>query len=89
MKAYKQPDKTIPRVKNGHHKDWLDAIREGRSASADFDYGARLSEIGLLGMIAIRMGGMKLTYDGGAMRFANSEAANRLLSPPFRSGWKL
>ncbi|MBU4460680.1 MAG: Gfo/Idh/MocA family oxidoreductase [Verrucomicrobia bacterium] len=89
MKAFKMPDKTIPRVKNGHHRDWLDAIREGRSAGADFDYGARLSEIGLLGMIAIRMGGMKLTYDGDAMRFANSEAANRLLGPPLRPGWTL
>jgi hypothetical protein len=49
----------------------------------------QLSEIGLLGMIAIRMGGMKLTYDGDAMRFANSEAANRLMIPPCRSGWKL
>jgi predicted dehydrogenase len=89
MKAYKQPDKSIPRIKGGHHRDWLDAVREGRPSNAGFDYGARLSEIGLLGMIAIRMGGLKLNYDGAAMRFTNSEAANRMLSPMFRPGWSL
>ena len=89
MKEYRPPDKSIPRIRGSHYQDWLDAIREGRPANAGFDYGARLSEIGLLGMIAIRMDGLKLAYDETAMRFTNSEAANRYLTPTFRAGWNL
>ncbi len=73
----------------GHYRDWLDAIREGRQASSPFDYGARLSEVGLLGIVAISMSGQKLLYDEKAMRFTNNEAANKFLAPEFRDGWKL
>lgn len=89
MQAYKRPEKSLPRVKAGHYRDWLDAIREGRQASSPFDYGARLSEVGLLGIIAIRMSGQKLEYDEKAMRFTNNEAANKFLAPQFRNGWTL
>ena len=89
MQAYKRPAKTLPRVKGGHYRDWLDAIREGRQASSPFDYGARLSEVGLLGTIAIRMSGTKLLYDEKAMRFTNCEAANKFLTPQYRNGWSL
>ena len=89
MKAYKRPDRTIPRVKAGHYVDWLDAIREGRQASSPFEYGTRLSEIGLLGMVAIRMTGKKLLYNEKKMKFTNCDEANKWLNPPYRKGWKL
>ena len=44
----KQPEQRIPRVKN-HHWDWLEAIRTGRPAGSNFDYGGPLTELGLLG----------------------------------------
>jgi len=90
MKAYKRPEPKIPRVPRGDHQhDWLNAIREGRQAGSPFEYGGRLSEIGLLGVIAIRMTGQKLQYDEKATRFTNSDEANRWLNPPYRSGWSL
>lgn len=89
MKAYKRPEPKIPRVRVSHQQDWLNAVREGRPAGSPFDYGGRLSEIGLLGVIAIRMTGQKLEYDEKAMRFTNVEQANRWLSPPYRTGWSL
>jgi len=89
MKEYKRPDKTIPRVAAGHHKDWLNAIREGRQASSPFSYGARLSEIGLLGMIAVRMTGKKLLYNEVKMQFSNCDEANKWLIPSYRKGWSL
>ena len=90
MQEYKRPERTIPRVKHGDHQgDWLDAIREGRQAGSPFEYGGRLSEIGLLGLIAIRMGGRRLVYDEQAVRFTNCTEANALLNPKFREGWKL
>ncbi len=89
MQAYKRPDKTIPRVRDGHYKDWLNAIREGRQASSPFEYGARLSEVGLLGMIAIRMAGRRLEYDAKSMKFTNCDEASKWLNPPYRKGWNL
>ncbi|MCX6907094.1 MAG: Gfo/Idh/MocA family oxidoreductase [Verrucomicrobia bacterium] len=89
MRAYKRPEPKIPRVRGGHQKDWLDAIRDGRQAGSPFEYGGRLSELGLLGVIAIRMAGKKLLYNERAMRFTNSPEATRLLNPPYRNGWKL
>jgi hypothetical protein len=89
MKAYKRPEPSIPRVRMSHQKEWLQAIREGRQAGSPFEYGGRLSEIGLLGVIALRLPGQKLQYDEKAMRFTNNDEANRWLNPPSRKGWEL
>jgi predicted dehydrogenase len=88
MKAYKQPPKTIPRAKE-HHQDWLDAIRGKTKAGSDFSYGGPLTEIALLGVIAIRLLGQELKWDGAAMRITNSEEANGMITPKFREGWTL
>ncbi len=88
MQAYKRPQPSIPRVKE-HHDDWLRAIREGRKAGSDFTYGGPLTEIAMLGVIALKMPGTKLEWDAEAMRFTNSDAANRHVDPPYRQGWTL
>jgi hypothetical protein len=89
MKAYKQPEKTIPRAGN-HHADWCDAIIEGRKAGSDFhDYGGPLTQIGLLGAIAIRYPTQTLEWDAEAMRFTNFADANQHVTPTFRQGWSL
>ena len=92
MKAYKQPPKTLPRVK-GHHNDWLQAIKNGKQAGSNFDYGGPLTEIARLGIIAIRQThgglGQKLEWDSENMRFTNCPEANQLINPPYREGWTL
>ena len=88
MRAYKLPPKSIPRAKE-HHEDWLDAIRTGGKAGSDFSYGAALSEIGMLGVVAGRFPGAKLEWDGENMKFTNNAAADALLTPEYRSGWSL
>lgn len=85
----KKHEQKIPRVRTSHQGDWLDAIRAGRQAVSPFEYGGRLSELGLLGVIAIQMTGKKLQYDEQAMRFTNSDEATRLLTPSYRAGWRL
>ena len=89
MKAYKLPEKTLRRTNKGHHWDWINAIRTNTPAGSNFEYGGAMTEVGLLGMIAIRMGGKKLEYDAKAMRFTNSDEANKHLAPPYRKGWSL
>ena len=84
----KLPEERIPRVKN-HHWDWLEAIRTGRTAGSDFDYGGPLTELGLLGAIAIRYPTQKLEWDSAAMRFTNFTDANALLNTKYAAGWSL
>jgi len=87
MKEYKQPSPTLPRVR-GHHEDFLDAIREGKKAGSDFAaYGAPLTEIAMLGIIAASFPGRKLTWDTEAMRFTDCDEANALVAPKGREGW--
>lgn len=88
MREYKLPEKKLPRVR-GHHWDWITAIREGRKAGSDFSYGGPLTEIAMLGVIAIRFAGTKLHWDAQAMRFTNCEEANFWINPPYREGWSL
>jgi len=88
MKAYKLPPEKLPRVKN-HHEDWLHAIKTGTQAGSNFDYGGPLTEIAQLGIIATKMLGQRLEWDGPNMRFTNCPEANRHLNPPYRKGWTL
>ena len=56
---------------------------------SDFSYGGPLTEIALLGVIAIKMAGTKLEWDAANMRFTNSAEANQYVNPPYRDGWGL
>jgi len=88
MKAYRRPSQTLPRVRN-HHYDWLHAVKTGGKAGSNFDYGGPLTEIALLGAIAIRHLGQKLEWDAPNARFTNCAEANQFINPPYRQGWTL
>jgi len=88
MKEYKLPEKKLPRTK-GHHQDWLEAIRSGKKAGSDFSYGGPLTELALLGVIAIKLAGTKLQWDAAKTCFPNCPEANQFVKPPYRSGWTL
>jgi predicted dehydrogenase len=88
MKEYRQPERKIPRVR-GHHEDWLRAIRAGGKAGSDFSYGGPLTELAMLGVIALKFPGTKLEWDAAGTRFANCDEANQHLNPPYRQGWSL
>ncbi|MBI4659481.1 MAG: twin-arginine translocation signal domain-containing protein [Verrucomicrobia bacterium] len=55
MESYARPASTLPRPK-GHRRDWLDACKGGKPAGSNFEYAARLTEIVLLGNVALRVG---------------------------------
>jgi hypothetical protein len=86
MREYKQPPKRIPRLK-GHHREFFDGIRAGKKTESDFVYGGPLTEIALLGVIATRLLGQELRWDGGPFR--KNEAASAMMKPEFRKGWGL
>ena len=82
------PAEKIPRVK-GHAWDWIEAIRTGRQAGSNFDYGGPLTQVALLGLIAIRFPGQTLKWNDKAMKFTNNNEANTHLRASYRSGWTL
>lgn len=88
MQAYQKPPKTLPRVKN-HYVDWLNAIRNKQKAGSDFSYGGQLTELALVGIIAIKFLGEKLLWDGKTAKFTNNSEANKFIQPQFRNGWSL
>ncbi len=82
------PPQTIERVA-GHHIDWINAIKTGKPASANFNYGGPLTETVLLGVVASRFRNQRIEWDAAGMKVANLEEANALIYPEFREGWKI
>ena len=92
MREYRQPKKTIPRVPEGHQGDWIRACKEGkngRAASSNFSYGGSLTEMVLLGTVAIRNRDTVLKWDSVKAEFTNNENANNMLKSNYRKGWTL
>jgi predicted dehydrogenase len=87
MRQYKRPPRTIPRSK-GHHRDWIDACKGGPAPSSNFDYAGPMTEVILLGNVAIRTG-EKLNWDGQNMRATNCSEADRYIRPEYHNGWTL
>jgi len=72
----------------GHYKEWIEACKGGKPAGCNFDIGGPLTEMTLLGNIAIRTG-KKLNWDGENMKFTNVPEANDYLHYEYRDGWTL
>ena len=89
MKAYKQPEPTIPRITCSHEQDWINAVKNGTKANANFDYSGPLTEAVLLGNIAKKFPDRILKYDAGNMKITNDEEANKYISREYRQGWTL
>ena len=92
MQEYKRPPKTLRRVTEGHEGDWIRACKEGPGGvppSSPFEYGGALTEMVLLGVLAIRMKDQRLEWDSQKLRFTNNEKANDLLRIQYRDGWTL
>ncbi|MHC4552151.1 MAG: Gfo/Idh/MocA family protein [Planctomycetota bacterium] len=87
MKAYKRPPKTLPRSK-GHHRNWVDACKNGTQAVSNFEYGARLTEFVLLGNIAIRTG-KRIKWDGEKMTVKGQPHLDALIGQEYPKEWDL
>lgn len=90
MKEYKRPDKTIPRSP-GIHEEWIAAIKQGKKSTTDFSYAGPLTEMMLLGNIALKMQEQRavLQWDAEKMEFTNFPEANQFLHMEYRPGWEL
>jgi len=89
MDAYKQPPKTIPRITGSHEQDWARACKGGEPACSNFDYSGPLTEMVVMGNLAIRYPQKKLEWDGENMQVTNFPEANDYVQTHYREGWTL
>ena len=66
---------------------WIAACKGGPQPLAAFETQAPVTEAFLLGCIAQRLPGERIEWDTAAMRAKGSEAANKLVDPPYRGNW--
>lgn len=70
--------------KTNHYNEWIDAAMGRGNCSADFDYGAVLTIVCLLGVVATSFPGRRLAWDAGSMRFTDNVEADSLLAATYR-----
>jgi hypothetical protein len=93
MKEFRRPEPSIPRVtalreRNGHHKNFVDACLGGPPAGSNFDYAGPLTEIVLLGNVALRAG-KRIEWDSAKMSITNAPELNHLTRREYRSGFSI
>ena len=82
------PDQTYPRSP-GVYQEWIDACKGSGKTGAGFpDHAGPLTEVVLLGNLAVRTG-HAIEWDASRMRAVNVPEANRFLDEEYREGWSL
>ena len=87
FEGFQGPAESIPRSP-GHYKEWVDACRGGAPAYSNFDVAAYLTEIILLGCVALQTG-KKLEWDGPAMKAKNAPESAQYVKREYRKGWEV
>jgi predicted dehydrogenase len=87
--SFGKPAERLPRIPNENHQmNWVDAAKGKTPTSCPFEYAAKLTEVMLLGVVALRAG-KRIEYDAANMRVTNVPAANQYLEREARAGWSV
>jgi glutathionyl-hydroquinone reductase len=78
---------TLPRSP-GHQRNFLDCVKSRALTESHLEYVYRMTTPMYLGAISFRLG-RPLLWDAERERIVGDEAANRLLSCPYRAPWWL
>lgn len=84
--AAKEIPVTIPRCSAGHLGEWVEAIRTGSKTFSDFDRGGHLTEIGLAGIVALRLQ-KNIAWDGPNMKAPGTPEADAFVHQQDRTKW--
>ena len=85
--AIKAVPESIPRSK-GHNQEWFDMMKGGAPSYSNFSIAGYLTEIILLGCIALKVGkGVKMEWDGPNMKSPNCPQAAKFVKRDSRTGW--
>lgn len=80
MKETPKPPEVSFRCKAGNHlQNWVMACKGEDEAMSEFDYAGPLSEIIVLGDLAMMHPGRKLLWDAENMKITNDDEANNSL----------
>lgn len=90
MRETQFPPKTIPRVPDGDpHQEWVNACKGGPRPGSNFDYAGPLTEMVLLGNVAIQARGRKVRWNAEGMKIPGEPVLTRMLRPRHRAGFKI
>jgi len=79
--------KTVRRVAS-EDAEWIEACKGGPKPLSSFDYSSRLTEMVLLGNLAVRLG-KEIEWDSATLKARNAPEADVLIRRPYRKGWDL
>lgn len=82
-----RPERSIPKS-IGHHNEWVDAIKNDRTTTCNFDYSGALSEAVMLGVVSFRSQ-QAIQWDAENLKVKNDEGAQQLIHKEYRKGWSL
>ena len=88
MEAARAVPKTMPRS-IGHYEEWLAACKGGPKAMSNFDYAGPLTEIALVGVLALRAPGRRLEWDSPGLKVRGAPELDALIRTEYRKGWAL
>jgi predicted dehydrogenase len=78
------PEPSIPRVPaGGPHMEWVRACKGGPTPGSNFDYAGPLTEMVLLGNLAIRAKGNRILWDSENLKVTNMPELNKYVKPAF------
>lgn len=94
--SYRPPRRSIPRIRgegqwvepHRHVQDWLRACRGERPACSRFEVSGPLTEIVLLGNVALASG-RRIEWDAPSMAVKGDPDAQRRIRREYRAGWSL
>lgn len=85
--ASPRPNPTIP-DSPGHYQEWINACKGGPAALSNFDNAGSLTEMVLLGNIALRTG-KRCTWNPQTLSVVGVPEADVLIRNEYRKGWLL
>lgn len=88
--AAEQVPESLPRIEDEHEMNWAKACKGEAEPTSPFEYAAPLTEVMLLGIVALRAGqGRTIHYDAQNMTITNVPEADHLLTREYRPGWEV
>ncbi|MDG2149102.1 MAG: Gfo/Idh/MocA family oxidoreductase [Planctomycetota bacterium] len=81
---------TLPELPEiNHWHQWVNACFGREEATTPFAYAGPITEIALLGNIALEFPGETLDWDSRSLSFPSKDAATALVSKAYRRGWNV
>ena len=84
---YKGPAETLTRTP-GHHKEWINAIKNGGVTGSRFSFAGPMTEALLLGNVALRVG-KRIEWDAESMVAKDCPEADKYIRYEYRRGYRL